>query len=147
MTAGDARAPVGRARGALAVAAGGAVGALARVGLGEALPHEAGTWAWSTLLENASGGLLLGALVVVLLERFPASRYARLLLGTGLLGGYTSFSALSVDAVLIVRDGRPGVAAAYVVLSLTTLLLAAAVGVVVARAALQRGRDRGRGAR
>jgi len=102
--------------GILLVAAGGVVGALARYGVGLAVPHEPGTWAWSTLVVNALGAALLCAL----LTRVVDVR-ARLLLGTGLLGAFTTFSGLTVDAVLIGQD-RPAVALAYVLVGVVTLL-------------------------
>ena len=92
------------------------------------LPHEPGTWSWATLLVNAVGAALLCAL----LTRVPDPR-ARLLLGTGLLGAFTTFSGLTVDAVLLADAGRPAAALAYVLVGLVTLLLAGAAGRAVAR--------------
>ena len=113
----------------LLVAAGGVVGALARAGADVLLPHEPGTWAWSTLLVNALGAAALCALLAI-----RPSRDARLLLGTGLLGGFTTFSAFAVDAVLLVEAGRAPVAAAYVATGVATLLAGAAAGTASARA-------------
>lgn len=120
------------------MALGGAVGGLARAGIAAALPHAPGTWAWSTFLVNATGCLALAALVVVLTARSPAAHYPRLLLGTGLLGGYTTFSTFSVDAVELLRVGREPMAAAYVLVSVLVLLVATVVGQWLARAALVR---------
>jgi CrcB protein len=105
------------------VAAGGAVGGLGRAAVGRLVPHDPGTWGWSTLLVNALGAFLLTAL----LARRPAEP-RRLLLGTGLLGAFTTFSGFAVDAVLLADAGRPGTAAAYVLVSLATLLGAAVLG-------------------
>ena len=113
----------------LLVAVGGVLGALARAGVGALLPHEPGTWAWSTLLVNAVGAAALCGLLVT-----APSRDARLLLGTGLLGGFTTFSAFAVDAVLLVEAGRAGQAAAYVVTGVVTLLLGALAGAAAMRA-------------
>ena len=110
----------------LLVAAGGIVGALARSAVGHAVPHEAGTWAWSTLLVNA-----LGAGLLVLLVTAGPSREVRLLVGTGLLGGFTTFSAFAVDAVLLTDAGRPALAAAYVLTGVVTLLGGAAAGLLL----------------
>lgn len=112
----------------LLVAAGGVVGSLARAAAGAALPHEPGTWSWSTLLVNA-----VGAAALVLLVGAGPSRQVRLLVGTGALGGFTTFSAFAVDAVLLVDAGRPGVAAGYVLAGLVTLLVGAVAGLVVSR--------------
>jgi len=75
-----------------AVAAGGVLGSLARYGVTEALPHL-----WGTFAVNVSGCLLIGAL----LEAMPG-RYTRAFIGTGVLGGYTTFSAYAVEATSVV---------------------------------------------
>ena len=115
-------------RAAAVVAVGGVVGALARAGVAELLPPEPGTWAWSTLVVNTTGGFALGLLLAVLAVRSPRSPYPRLLLGTGVLGGYTTFSTFSVDVVGLLDAGRAGAAAAYAVCSVAVLLGAAVAG-------------------
>ena len=95
------------------------------------MPHEPGTWAWSTLVVNALGAFLLTALLGALARGPFETR--RLLLGTGLLGAFTTFSGFAVDAVLLADAGRPGTAAAYVVVSLVSLLGAAVLGARVVR--------------
>ena len=90
------------------------------------LPPEPGTWGWSVLVVNAVGGFCLAALLAVLARR-PSER-VRLLVGTGLLGGLTTFSGLVVEAVLLAEASALS-AAAYVVVALTTLLAAAWLGV------------------
>jgi CrcB protein len=101
----------------LLVAVGGVVGSLARAGLGAVLPPEPGGWSWAVLLAN----LLGAAALCTLLAQVP-SREVRLLVGTGLLGGFTTFSGLTVTSVLLVEAGRPAAAAGYVVAGLGTLL-------------------------
>jgi fluoride exporter len=91
---------------AAVVGGGGAVGALARAGLAEVWPHQPDEWPWSTLLTNATGAALLGVLLVVLAHRHPRDRYARPLLGTGLLGGYTTFSTWTLETHRQAEDGR-----------------------------------------
>lgn len=91
----------------LAVAAAGAVGALARAGLAAALPGDL----TATLLANLSGCLLLGLLV----GRSPSPR-VRAVLGTGLLGGWTTWSGLAVEVDERLASS-PAVALAYLVLS------------------------------
>jgi CrcB protein len=113
----------------LLVAAGGVVGALARAGAGAALPHEPGTWSWSTLLVNA-----FGAAALVLLVGGGPSRQVRLLVGTGLLGGFTTFSAFTVDAAVLVEAGSPVLAVAYVLVGVVTLLAGAVAGLALSRA-------------
>lgn len=120
---------------ALVVGIGGVVGSLARAGVGAALGHEPGEWGWATLVVNASGCFALAVLLVAL---SPARPYARLLLGTGVLGGYTTFSAFSVDAVHLLDSGRPLTALAYVVLSVTVMLCGALAGRRVAQRSFAR---------
>lgn len=115
----------------LLVACGGALGGLLRAGVLELWPHEPGAWGWATLAVNVSGAFALSALLGVLARR-PSDR-ARLLLGTGLLGALTTFSGLVVDAVLLADAGRPGAAAAYVLVSVAGLLGAAALGARLVR--------------
>lgn len=99
----------------VAVAAGGVVGAEARYGVGEALPHTGSQFPWSTLLTNVSGSLVIGALMVLLLELTSPHRLARPFLAVGVLGGYTTFSTFAVDAQRLVTNHRPLTALAYVV--------------------------------
>ena len=118
----------------LAAAAGGVLGALARWGVGEALPHSPGAWPWVTVLVNLTGCLVLGVLVAALFARHPDSRWLRPFLGTGVLGGYTTFSTFAVDAVQLTDAGAAGTAALYVVVSVVGGVLAAAAGVALGRA-------------
>ncbi|MEP6599861.1 MAG: CrcB family protein, partial [Actinomycetota bacterium] len=85
----------------LAVSAGGLLGAEARYAVGEAWPHSGSQFPWSTVVVNASGSLLIGVLLVLLLELTSPHRLARPFLGTGVLGGYTTFSTFSVDVVTL----------------------------------------------
>ena len=107
------------------MACGGAAGGLLREAVQVVLPVEPGAWGWSVLVVNAVGGFALAALLAVLARR-PSER-TRLLVGTGLLGGLTTFSGLVVDAVLLAEDAPPA-AAAYVVVAVGTLLGAAWAG-------------------
>lgn len=109
----------------LLVACGGAAGGVLRAGVSALLPAEPGAWSWSVLVVNAVGGFALAALLAVLARR-PSER-VRLLVGTGLLGGLTTFSGLVVEAVLLAEASLPA-AAAYVVVAVTTLLGAAWLG-------------------
>ena len=107
------------------MACGGAAGGVLREAAGAVLPSEPGAWGWSVLVVNAVGGFALAALLVVLARR--PSEPVRLLVGTGLLGGLTTFSGLVVEAVLL-AEGSPASAAAYVVVAVSTLLAAAWLG-------------------
>jgi CrcB protein len=133
----DVTPPPSRAVASLAVAAGGVAGALGRAALAAALPHDAGEWPLATLLTNLTGALALAVLLVVLGERRPGSRYLRPLLGAGVLGGYTTFSTLSVDVVDLTRHGSVWAASAYVAASLAGMLAATVAGLLVARSAVR----------
>lgn len=120
-------------RATLAVAVGGAVGAVARVLASELVGQRApGAWPWATLLVNASGAFALGVLLTLLQRRPAPWPYLRPLLGTGVLGGYTTFSALAVETVQLGEAGRPGAAAAYALTSLVVTVLAVVLGRAVA---------------
>lgn len=108
-----------------AVAAGGAAGACARHLLGVAFPGDAGGFPWTTFGINVTGSLLLA-----LLPALAAVRRRALLpplLGTGLLGGFTTLSAYSEQARALVAAGAVGTAAAYVVATLSCCLAAVAL--------------------
>jgi len=109
----------------VAVAAGGIVGAEARYGIGLVVPHATREFPWSTVVINASGCLLIGALMVLLLELTSPHRLARPFLGVGILGGYTTFSTFAVDVQRLVVLHRPLIALAYLV----TTVIACAVAV------------------
>ncbi|HMK11666.1 MAG TPA: fluoride efflux transporter CrcB, partial [Acidimicrobiales bacterium] len=117
----------------LAIAVGGMIGATLRYKLATLIHVPAGHFPWATFWTNVSGSLILGFLLVLLIERFPPTRYARAFAGTGVLGAYTTFSTFSVETDVLVKDGHAGVAGAYVVGSLVVGLGAAASGVVLAR--------------
>ena len=108
-----------------AVFVGGALGALARAGLGVAWPVVPGQWPWATFAANVVGCLMLGA-VLVLAAPGTARRG---LLGPGLCGGLTTFSALQLELVALLRSGDAALALAY-----------AGTSVVVGLAAVEAGR-------
>ncbi len=115
-----------------AVAAGGAVGSLARYGIGLGLPSP-----WSTLAINVTGCLLIGVLLVALTERRSAHPLLRPFLATGVLGGYTTFSTYTVDVHLLLGAGRFVEAVAYLVGTLVAALAATWFGVRITRAVLR----------
>lgn len=103
----------------LAIACGGAIGALVRVGLLQALPTSDGHWPWATFMVNLTGALLLGYLVTRLQERLPVSTLRRPLLGTGLCGALTTFSTLQLELLRMLDAHRYGLASAYLLASVT----------------------------
>jgi CrcB protein len=117
----------------LLAALGGALGALARWGIAEALPHARGAWPWSTLLINLTGCLLLGVLFAVLAARVPEPSWVRPFVGVGVLGGYTTYSTFAVEMVDLGRTGAALEAARYLLVSVVGGVLAVALGAVAAR--------------
>ncbi len=116
-----------------AIAAGGALGAPARYGVARVVPVTPGELPWATLATNVTGSLALGVVLVLLLERFPPSRYLRPSLATGFLGAYTTYSTFAVETVMLVHDGHPTIAIAYTAASITAGLAAAWAGIAIAR--------------
>lgn len=117
------------------VAVGGAVGTLARHGIAEALDPDR-LFPLATFLVNVTGSFALGALLAVLLVRdhsAPANRL-RLLLGTGFLGGYTTYSALAVETDTLLRGDHVALGLTYAAGSVVAGLVAAYAGVAAARA-------------
>jgi len=110
------------------IAAGGALGSLARWGLAAALPRRPGGFPWATFLTNVTGCLLIGALMVLLAEAWPPSRYLRPFLGIGVLGGYTTFSTFSYEAFRLLQDGEWNRALAYMLGSLLLALAGTVAG-------------------
>ena len=121
----------------LLAALGGALGALARWAVTTALPHTPGAWPWATLLVNLTGCLAIGALLAVLLARFPDSSWLRPFFAVGVLGGYTTYSTFAVDVVQLARSGRGLLALTYVLASVLGGLLAVVLGLLAGRAAVR----------
>ncbi|MCV2894705.1 fluoride efflux transporter CrcB [Lentibacter sp. XHP0401] len=120
----------------LQVALGGAIGASGRylVGVGAVRLMGPG-FPWATLVVNVLGSLAMGALVVLLVQK-DATRMAPLLM-TGLLGGFTTFSAFSLDAVTLYERGQIGAAAGYVTASVVLSIGALFAGMALMKGALQ----------
>ncbi len=118
----------------LGVAAGGALGSLLRFGIGRALPAAAGTIPWATLGINVLGSLALGALAGNALAQPEASPTLRAFVGVGLLGGFTTFSAFSLETITLAQSASPLRAAVYMILSVTLAVAAAALGLALTRA-------------
>ena len=120
--------------GFLIVFLGGGLGAALRHGVNVVSSRWFGTaFPWHTLFENVSGSLVMGLLVGYFAMKGGASQDWRLFLTTGILGGYTTFSAFSLDAVLLYERGETGLAALYVLAS-----VALAIGGLFAGLALVR---------
>jgi len=114
-------------RRALLVTVGGAIGTAARIALGLLVPDSGGI-PLSVLLANVAGSLLLG----VLAARLPSSSATRVFAGTGLLGGFTTYSALAVGTVELWGQA-PAVGVGYALFSVLLGLASAAVGLRLGR--------------
>ncbi len=119
----------------LLVAAGGAAGAVARYGLGvQAMRLWGSAWPYGTLAANVIGGMLMGVLVGWLAFRGGADQERlRLLLGVGVLGGFTTFSAFSLETALMIERRSYGQAAAYTTGSVVLSIAALFAGLYLAR--------------
>jgi len=114
------------------VALGGALGASGRYLTGVAAMRLMGPgFPWGTLAVNVIGSFVMGVIVVVL-GHLSANRLAPFLM-TGLLGGFTTFSAFSLDALTLWERGQQGLAAAYVAASVLLSLAAIVAGLIFAR--------------
>jgi CrcB protein len=112
------------------IALGGALGSLGRWGLSEALPHGSSAIAWSTMITNVVGAFALGALMVLVVDLSPASRYLRPFLAVGLLGGFTTFSTAMLDLRTLLAAEQPSRATGYLFLTLLLGLVAVWLGLV-----------------
>ncbi|KAA3596103.1 fluoride efflux transporter CrcB [Stenotrophomonas maltophilia] len=93
-------------------------------------------WPWSTFLINISGALLMGALVEAFALRNGASPQLRLLLATGILGGYTTFSTYALEIGVLLQRGQHGLAALYAGGSVALGLVGLFAGMKLARLVL-----------
>ncbi|PJI44093.1 MAG: fluoride efflux transporter CrcB [Rhizobium sp.] len=121
----------------LLVALGGAVGSVCRylVGVG-ALRLMGPSFPWGTLAVNVAGSFAIGILAELIVARFGASAELRLLLITGFLGGFTTFSAFALDAVTLFERGASLAAATYLALSIGASIAAAIAGIGLMRSLL-----------
>ena len=117
------------------VALGGAAGAVARYLVGvHALRSFGPHWPWGTFAVNVVGGFLMGALAGWLAHRGGADQERwRLLLGVGVLGGFTTFSAFSLEAALMIEKRAYGQAFSYTAGSVLLSVAALFAGLMIAR--------------
>lgn len=120
------------------VAIGGGIGAWLRFATGAAWtraigPVAAAAFPWATLTVNVLGSLAMG-LLAGWMARNGGGEQTRLLLGAGVLGGFTTFSAFSLEFALLVERGQPGLAMSYAALSLVAGFIALFAGLYLMRA-------------
>ena len=122
---------------AVLVALGGMVGTAARAYLEATFPASAGGWPWTTFTINVVGSLILGALLELLLRSGDDAgwrRAVRLGCGTGILGGFTTYSTFVLEVEQLLSGGSPAVAVGYAGVSVVAGLAAAAGGIALATA-------------
>jgi CrcB protein len=122
-----------------AIAAGGALGAPARYEVAQVIHVAPGTFPWSTFWTNISGSFLLGLLLILLIERYPPTRYVRPFFATGFLGAFTTFSTFAVETDVLIKDGHAAIGIAYALASVVAGLAAVWAGITMARLAPNRG--------
>ena len=122
------------------VAVGGAIGAVLRYQVGRWMTHWLGPQAvsafpWATLAVNVVGSLAMGLLAGYLARYGEHGEQARLLLGVGLLGGFTTFSAFSLELMLLIERGQAAQGFVYAAVSVLASLTALYLGLIVLRLA------------
>lgn len=122
----------------LAVSAGGAVGAGARFEAFRLWPTPPGGFPATALWVNVVGSALIGLLMVSVEERWPHRRLVRPFWGTGVLGGFTTFSTYAVDIQRLVSHGHLGVALTYLLLTPVAAVIAAVLTARFARRVFSR---------
>lgn len=120
----------------LLVMAGGAAGAALRFQLARMLPLSMGGWPWATFIANIAGGLAMGVLAAWLVRQGEAGEPWRLLLGVGVLGGFTTFSAFSLEMAQMIERGQGALAGGYALASVLLALAALFAGLALGRAVL-----------
>lgn len=119
----------------LAIAGGGAAGAVARYWVSGRVYAWLGTgFPWGTLAANVAGSFLIGLLAILLVERLPYSAEWRSLLIVGFLGAFTTFSTFSLETLALIEQADYAKALANAVLSVVACLAATWLGVIAGRA-------------
>ncbi|WP_435227327.1 fluoride efflux transporter CrcB [Streptomyces sp. Tue6028] len=106
------------------VALGGAIGATARYGAARLWPAETAGFPWTTFWVNVLGCAVMGVFMVLITDVWAAHRLVRPFFGTGVLGGFTTFSTYVVDIQKLVDEGRPWTGFGYLVATLIAALAA-----------------------
>ncbi|MGA5429035.1 fluoride efflux transporter FluC [Streptomyces koyangensis] len=123
----------------VAISLGGGLGAAIRYGAIVVWPTPAGAFPWTILAVNVAGCAAMGVLMALLTEGWPdAPRLARPFLGTGMLGGFTTFSAYALDVQTLYETGRHARALADLALSVVAALAGVTAGAWLTRRAVRR---------
>lgn len=122
------------------VALGGAAGAVLRYQLGRTMtrilgPQTVSAFPWATLAVNVLGSLAMGLLAGFLARSGAGQEQWRLLIGVGLLGGFTTFSSFSLELMLLIERGQPAAALSYALVSVIAGLGGLYLGLIITRIA------------
>lgn len=115
------------------VMTGGAIGAGARYGLARALSAGEGGWPWPTFIANVAGGFLMGLIAAYMLQNSAGGENLRLFAGVGIMGGFTTFSAFSLEMAMMIERGEMALAGSYALASVLVALLALFAGLALGR--------------
>ena len=119
----------------LLVALGGAIGSVLRYLVGVWSVRLAGAgFPWGTLTVNLVGSFIIGVVIEMIVRKFDGSPALRLLLMTGVLGGFTTFSSFALDTVMLMERGQLMTAIVYVLVSVIVSLCAVFAGLSLIRA-------------
>jgi CrcB protein len=119
----------------VAIAIAGALGALARYGVGGLILTRTGrTFPWETFVVNVTGSFILGFVFTLMTEQLTTASWLRAAVTIGFVGAYTTFSTLTYETYRLMEDGALGLAAANVLGSVMAGLLAVYLGIVAGRA-------------
>lgn len=119
------------------IALGGAIGATARYGAAQLWPVQTGGFPWTTFWVNVVGCAVIGAFMVVITDVWAAHRLVRPFFGTGVLGGFTTFSTYAVDIRRLLVEGHPGTGLGYLAATLFAALAAVWLAMTAVRRALE----------
>jgi CrcB protein len=119
----------------IAIAAGGMLGVLGRYEIAQAIHVSKDTFPWPTFITNLSGAFAIGVVLTLILERWRPSAYARPFFVVGFLGGFTTYSTMAVETVLLVKDGEPVLGIGYLLGSVAAGLACCYGGMLIARRA------------
>jgi fluoride exporter len=119
------------------VALGGALGATARYALTLWWPTQPGGFPWATLWTNVTGCAVIGVFMVIITDVWAAHRLVRPFFGTGVLGGFTTFSTYAVDIQRLVDHGHPRTGLVYLAATLLAALAAVWLAMTAARRVLK----------
>lgn len=115
------------------ISLGGMLGASARYGITRWIPTPHDRFPWATFSANLTGSFVLGLFLVLVLERFPPTRYLRPFVATGIIGAFTTMSTYQVETALLIKDGHAATGLLYALGSLFAGLALAYAGILAGR--------------